>query len=129
MTKPAILVMDDESILRLLLSKLLGNKYNVTVKENGAEGVEWLQEGNKPDLVITDQHMPGLDGYGFLKYIRSKQDFNNVPVIMLSAMEETEEKLKCLSLGANDFLTKPLNIEQLKESIENLLPNSSYNLS
>lgn len=129
MTRPAILVMDDESILRLLLGKLLGKKYDVTLKENGAKGVEWIKAGNKPDLVITDQYMPELDGYGFLSYVRSIKDFSHIPVIMLSAMEGSEEKEKCLKLGGNDFITKPVNMESLYESIEKLLSSGSFSMS
>jgi CheY-like chemotaxis protein len=119
--RPAILVVDDEKIIRIFLDKTLGKNYDVVCKENGSEGLEWIQSGNKPDIIISDLHMPEMDGYGFLKQIRSDHATGKIPVIMLSGMESSEEKSKCLQLGANAYLTKPLNMAQLKSIIEDLL--------
>jgi CheY-like chemotaxis protein len=119
--RPAILVVDDEKIIRLFLDKTLGKNYDVVSKENGSEGLKWIQSGNNPDIIISDLHMPEMDGYDFLKQIRLDQETGNIPVIMLSGMESSEEKTRCLQLGANAYLTKPLNMAQLMSIIEDLL--------
>lgn len=119
--RPAILVVDDEKIIRFFLEKALYEKYDVVVKENGQEALKWLQQGNKPDLVITDLYMPEMNGYELLKQIRSGKETANIIVIMLTGMECADEKKKCLELGANDYLSKPLNITQLINKIEALL--------
>ena len=121
--RPAILVVDDEKIVRLFLEKTLGKKYDLIVKENGSEVLEWLQQGKKPDLIISDLHMPYLDGYDLLKSIKANQDLSSIPVLMLSGMDSSEEKEKCLNLGADDYLTKPLNIVELIQRVENLIPS------
>ncbi len=118
---PTILVMDDESIIRLLLGKTLGKKYTIVLKENGLKGIEWIQQGNIPDLVVTDQFMPEKNGYDFMSFIRSNDYLTHIPVIMLSGMESSEEKNKSLSMGFSAYLTKPLNIELLMERIDSLL--------
>jgi two-component system, chemotaxis family, chemotaxis protein CheY len=119
--RPAILVVDDEKIIRIFLDKTLGRNYDVVSKENGSEGLKWIQSGNNPDVIISDLHMPEMDGYEFLKQLSSGQETGNIPVIMLSGMESSEEKTKCLQLGANAYLTKPLNMAQLIKIIEDLL--------
>lgn len=122
--RPAILVVDDEKIIRIFLEKSLGKNYDVIIKENGSEGLKWVHLGNKPDIIISDLYMPETDGFEFLKQIRSDPATGNVPVIMLSGMENSEEKAKCLELGANVYLTKPLNMAQLMGIIEDLLDHS-----
>lgn len=119
--RPAILVVDDEKIIRIFLDKTLGKNYDVVSKENGSEGLNWIHYGNTPDIIISDLHMPEMDGCEFLKQIRSGQKTVNIPVIMLSGMESPEEKTRCLQMGANAYLTKPLNKAQLLGTIEGLL--------
>ena len=119
--KNTILVMDDKRIIRLYLEKTLGKNYDLVVKENGSEGLQWMQEGNTPDLIISDLHMPYLNGFELLDCIRKDEQLSNIPVIMLSGMESHEEKRKCLEMGANAYLLKPLNIPALVENIEKLI--------
>lgn len=119
--KPTILVMDDEKIIRLFLEKTLGKKYELVIKENGFEGLNWLKEGNNPDVIISDLHMPYLNGYELLNEIQSDVVLRNIPVIMLSGMESYLEKEKCYNLGASVYLSKPLNISHLVENIEKLI--------
>jgi len=119
--RPAILVVDDEKIIRLFLDKTLGKTYDVVSKENVSEGLKWIQSGNNPDVIISDLHMPEIDGCEFLKQLRSDEETESIPVIMLSGMESSEEKTRCLQLGANAYLTKPLNMPQLMSIIEDLL--------
>jgi DNA-binding response OmpR family regulator len=118
--KKKILVIDDERTIRVLLENFL-KEYIVTTKNDGLEGLSWLQEGNMPDLIIADIQMPNLDGYEFVKQLRASGFFKDIPLIVLSGIESTAEKVKCLKLGANDYIVKPFNPEELLIRIELLI--------
>jgi DNA-binding response OmpR family regulator len=115
-----ILVIDDERTIRVLLENFL-KEYVVTTKNDGLEGLSWLQEGNMPDLIIADIQMPNIDGYEFVKQIRASGFFRDIPLIVLSGLESSTEKVKCLKLGANDYLVKPFNPEELAIRMELLI--------
>jgi DNA-binding response OmpR family regulator len=120
--KHTILIIDDEKSIRLLLENFLGKNYEITAKSDGQEAQEWL-ESNIPDLIICDIQMPNLDGYEFLKGVRQRGFTKHTPVIMLSGVESSQERIKCYRLGAQDFLAKPFNPEELDELIKkNLYP-------
>ncbi|MCX6279490.1 MAG: response regulator [Bacteroidetes bacterium] len=120
--KQKILVIDDERSIRLLLVNFLSKMYDVVGKGDGEEALEWL-EGNLPDLVICDIQMPKMDGYVFLEKLRQRGYTRHTPVIMLSGVESSPERVKCYTLGAQDFLVKPFNPEELSALIKkNLFP-------
>lgn len=116
--KKKILVIDDEKTIRVLLQNYLQNDYEVITKSDGEEGLNWLQEGNFPDLIVSDIQMPNLDGYEFIKNIRASGYFKDIPMIMLSGIESSAEKVKTLKMGANDYIVKPFNPEELAVRIE-----------
>ena len=113
-------MIDDERTIRVLLENFL-KEYIVTTKNDGLEGLSWLQEGNMPDLIVADIQMPNIDGYEFVKQIRASGFFRDIPLIVLSGLESSTEKVKCLKLGANDYLVKPFNPEELAIRIELLI--------
>lgn len=119
--KKKILVIDDELSIRMLLENFLKKDYDVVTKNDGMEALKWMEDGNIPDLVVADIQMPNLDGYEFIKNIRASGYFKDIPLIMLSGIESSSEKVKCLKLGANDYIVKPFNPEELSIRIELLL--------
>ncbi|MCE1202093.1 MAG: response regulator transcription factor [Bacteroidia bacterium] len=119
--KKKILVIDDELSIRLLLENYLGKTYEVTTKSDGLEAMKWLQDGNLPDLIVADIQMPNLDGIQFIQQIRASGFYKDIPLIMLSGIESSQEKIKCLKMGANDYVVKPFNPEELSIRIELLL--------
>ena len=120
--KNKILVIDDELSIRLLLENFLSKNYDVICKSDGQEALEWL-EGNLPDLIICDLQMPNINGYKFLENVRQRGYTRHTPVIMLSGVESSKERVKCYRIGAQDFLAKPFNPEELSELIlKNLKP-------
>jgi CheY-like chemotaxis protein len=120
--KKTILVVDDEQNIRILLENFLSQDYDITSKNDGLEALEWL-EVNLPDLIICDIQMPNMDGYQLLEKIRQRGYTKHTPVIMLSGTEASKERVKCYRLGAQDYLTKPFNPEELEELIKkNLFP-------
>lgn len=120
--KKKILIVDDEISICLLLENFLSQDYDVVTINNGIEALEWL-EGNLPDLILSDIQMPEMDGYEFLDNVRKRGFTKHTPFIMLSARSESKERIKCYKLGAQDYLTKPFNPEELEELVKkNLFP-------
>lgn len=109
-----LLVDDEERILNFLKTKLKLLNYEVFTAGNGIEAIEQVQ-GQEPDLVVLDVIMPKMDGFQTLKELRS---FSPVPVIMLSARGDDSDRIKGLGLGADDYLPKPFNPDELVARIE-----------
>jgi len=116
-----ILVVDDQPIMLKLLEQILKDRYDVVALENGREALEWMYSGNIPDLVVADLNMPEIDGFEYIQKIRESGFFYDVPLIVLSGEESSNERIKCLKLGANDYLIKPFNPEELRLRIDNLI--------
>ena len=115
MKQPQILVVDDdERILNFLRVKLKGSGYEVLTAKDGVEALEKAQT-QEPDLILLDVIMPRLDGLETLKQLRS---FSTAPVIVLSAKGADVDKIKGLDLGADDYLPKPFNPDELVARIE-----------
>ena len=120
--KKKILVVDDEPSICLLLDNFLSLDYDVVTINDGEEALAWL-EGNLPDLIISDIQMTRMDGYEFLTKVRQRGFTRHTPFIMLSARAESKERIRCYKLGAQDYLTKPFNPEELEELVKkNLFP-------
>lgn len=119
--KKTILIIDDELSIRMLLDNFLGKTYNVSTSNDGLEALKLLEEGNMPDLIVADIQMPNMDGYELLQKIKESGFFKKIPIIMLSGIESSVERVKCLKLGANDYIVKPFNPEELAIRIENLI--------
>ncbi|MBQ0095361.1 MAG: response regulator [Bacteroidaceae bacterium] len=112
-----VLVVDDINLNLLLVRKMLG-KYNfVTITAmNGQEALEKI-ESEKPVLVLLDLMMPVLDGYDVIRRVRADGAYKNLRIVVLSALNTNENVVKALNLGADEFLTKPITMEKLYESV------------
>ena len=120
--KKQILVVDDELMMTTLLEFFLGEKYIVSSVRSGKEALQWL-DNNLPDLIISDIQMSEMNGFELLETIRLGGYTKHTPVIMLSGKSESKERVKCYQLGAQDYLTKPFNPEELNELVKkNLNP-------
>jgi DNA-binding response OmpR family regulator len=115
MKKFRILAVDDEErILNFLRTKLKASGYEVLTASNGLEGLEQAQ-AQEPDLIVLDLLMPKMDGLEMLKELRS---FSAVPVIILTAKGADADRIRGLQLGADDYLPKPFNPDELVARIE-----------
>ena len=109
-----ILLVDDDSRNVFALSQVLKERGMEIIKaENGKIALEMLGEHTDIDLVLMDIMMPEMDGYEAMRQIRSKIKFRNLPVIALTAKAMKDDKQKCIDAGANDYITKPIDVERL----------------
>ena len=108
-----ILVIDDDPIERLTLGALLeGDGYQVEMAENGAEGLKKAKDF-QPDVILLDVMMPGMDGFEVCRTLRSDPQIAEVPIFMVTALDDRESRLAGLSAGADDFLFKPFDSLEL----------------
>lgn len=113
MHKRLVLVVDDEAaIVRLLRATLEGDGFAVVTADDG-EAALAVVDTERPDLVVLDVLMPGMDGFETLRRIRSQSQVPNVPVIMLTARTADLDKLQGFQSGADDYVTKPFNPDEL----------------
>jgi len=117
-----ILICEDEVKIRLLVEKYLKNEgYYVFSGKNGLEGMDILED-NPIDLAILDVMMPEYDGWSLLKRIR--EDYGDLPVIMLTARDEERDKIFGFELGADDYVPKPFSVKELMARVKSLLKRS-----
>jgi DNA-binding response OmpR family regulator len=119
--KKKILIVDDKSEFRRLTKTILQSQYEVEGAENGIDALSILQNGYNPDLIVSDLMMPVLGGKDFLEQLKSSGLFKDIPVIILSSVDKSDEKIKLIKLGASDYLEKPYNPAELLVRIENIL--------
>lgn len=114
LSEKKILIVDDDMRNVFALTSILETKnIKVIVGKNGKEGIERLIENPDTDLVLMDIMMPEMDGYTAMGKIRRMEEYNKIPIIALTAKAMKEDKNKCIEAGANDYLTKPVDIDRL----------------
>lgn len=121
--KRTILIIDDKKEFRRLTKTILLSYYEVESAENGMQALSLLQTGLIPDLIVCDLIMPILDGIDFIEQLKSSGAFKDIPIIILSSVDKSDEKIKLIKLGVNDYMEKPYNPAELLARIENLLNN------
>jgi len=119
--KKKMLIIEDNTFMTALLGNLFSTDFEIVSKENGIDALMYMNEVALPHIIISDIKMPEMDGIEFLENIRGSLFFKNIPVIILSGVEQSSDRIKCLQLGANDFIVKPFNPKELKLRIERAL--------
>jgi CheY-like chemotaxis protein len=120
-----ILIVDDNEMNRETLARRLKHEgFNFSMAVNGREALE-MARSHRYDLILLDIMMPEMDGYTVLSKLKTNQSMSDIPVIMISAVEEMESVMKCMELGADDYLTKPFEPVLLKAAIARCLPQAS----
>lgn len=123
--KAKILLVDDKNEFRTLLKVMLEKEFEIRDAFNGANALEVLNDGFEPDLIVTDLMMPDVDGKSFVTQLKSSGLYKDIPVIVLSSIDKSMEKIELLKLGAEDYLIKPFNPSELLVRIENVLARKS----
>lgn len=118
-----LLVVDDEEVFRKLLHSKLKESFEIEVAINGIDALEKVKY-YKPDLFLVDCMMPKMDGVELIKHLRKMPDFQNTPIIMLTARDQVKDKVEGFNVGADDYVTKPFNFLELMSRIDAFLKKS-----
>lgn len=123
--KPILLIVEDDNEINNLLKRILESQgYEIYQAYSGTEAGLYLKE-NMPDLILLDLMLPGMSGEEFLNQLRNKQQ-SKVPVLILSAKNALEDKVALLRLGADDYITKPFEPEEIAARVHAALRRSSF---
>ncbi len=122
-----LLVDDTRTLFSLLQVYLLGWPMEFLVAEDGAKGLAVAKE-HRPDLVISDVRMPGMDGFELTAAIRADPQLHDVPIVLLTCLADDASRKKSELVGASAFLTKPVSVEQLRETVSSVLGLSDPSL-
>ncbi len=118
--KPRILVVEDDPDLRTIVRLQLSSQgYEIDEATNGAEGFQAIQI-NIPDCVILDLMMPVVDGFGFLKRVRSVIELQDIPILILTASEDERNRIRGFQYQANSYMSKPYDLQELTDEVERL---------
>lgn len=120
-----MLVDDDPNLILLVRDYLEFRGYEVVTAENGVEALKLLQNNDVPDLIICDIMMPEMDGYTLVKIIRDDPNTEWIPVLFLSAKGQSQDKVKGLNTGADVYIVKPFEPEELVAQVESSLRQAS----
>ena len=127
MANPRLLIVDDEANLRSMLSAALRHHgFHTTEAENGRDALEHIA-ADRPDLVVLDVMMPDLDGFEVCRRLRTNGDYT--PVLFLTARDDTEAKVRGLTLGGDDYLQKPFSLDELVARVEAVLRRTGTGLT
>ncbi len=111
---------DNEANINTLSSYLKAKGYQLNLARNGQEAIELVQQ-ERPDLILMDIQMPGMDGLEAITVIRQQLRLTDIPIIALTALAMEGDRERCLAAGANEYLTKPVKLKQLSQTIQNFL--------
>lgn len=117
---PIVLVVEDQIEIRKLIVENLNESYQFLEAENGQKGIE-LAEQYLPDLIISDIMMPDVDGFELCKHLKNNMATSHIPIILLTAKADMSDKILGLEIGAEDYLTKPFSLAEVKLKIRNIL--------
>lgn len=116
MSKKKILIVDDDPRNIFALTATLRSKgFDVISRTGGKEAIEFLKTDEAVDVVLLDMMMPDMDGYEALPYIKAISKRSHVPVVSVTAQAMTGDKEKCLAAGADNYISKPVDVDKLME--------------
>jgi DNA-binding response OmpR family regulator/nitrogen-specific signal transduction histidine kinase len=117
-----LLVIEDNVELLMLMQQLLGQKYQVKTASNGQEGLDIINN-NELDLIVSDVMMPVMDGYELTHRVKEDPNTSHLPIILLTAKTQEEDRVEALQIGADDYVTKPFKLHDLELRINNIIEN------
>lgn len=122
-SKKCILAVDDAAFILSRITDALGRYYDMVTVNSGARALKYLHK-NKPDLILLDIRMPLRDGFDILREIRTMEDRADIPVIMLTGMEDKRYVMESIKLGIRDYVLKPFDPDDLLVRVQRILESS-----
>ena len=124
--KNIVFIIDDQATSRIIMESIartIDDQIEVMSFDNAISALQALQDQqtSKPDLILTDYQMPAMDGVQFIEKIRADGQFNDIPIIIITTLEDREALYNALEAGATDFLVKPVDIHECQVRCRNLL--------
>lgn len=117
-----ILIVDDSGTNLFLLQRLLEDEgYSVIITEDPREGLEYVDKHSSINLILLDIMMPKLDGFEFMKRLSDSGRLSDIPVVIVTARDDKQSQQKAMHMGAKDYITKPLDINKVVETIHQQL--------
>ncbi|MBU4303999.1 MAG: response regulator, partial [Candidatus Omnitrophica bacterium] len=124
--KPKILIVDDEPInVKLLTANLISYGYELLTASNGEDTLR-IASDNDIDLILLDVMMPGIDGFEVTKRLKAGENTRFIPIVLITSLKETRDKIKGIESGCDDFLSKPVDRLELKARVQSLIKIKSY---
>ena len=119
-----VLLVDENHFVARILRQTLNSDFTVLHALNGIEAMSWLEQGNSPELVITELNMGKLDGRKLIRLIRDSSFHRDLPIIVLSDNDDSNTRIECLESGADGYLAKPFNPYEVKAKVRAVLRRS-----
>jgi len=120
-----LLVIEDDLYMQMVLKEYLGFAFEVVVCADGLSALAFIQAGNIPDAIITDLNIPQFSGLDLVEQLRASDFFSAIPIIILTGEASTAKRIECLKKGADDFISKPFNPEELETRLNLILRRAS----
>jgi DNA-binding response OmpR family regulator len=117
----SVVVIEDDEAIRWLIRKVLEKEYDVHTFGNVGNAMKHMNKIGLPDLIMTDIKLPVIDGKDFLINLKKSGLYGNIPVIVISSWSDLQTKTECLKAGADDYISKPFNPEQLLSTVQDVI--------
>ena len=124
MKRPIVLIVDDDSYIRELLAQILSENFKIALAKDGDEVLEDARL-IKPALIILDMIMPGKNGIEVCKILREQPELKETPIIMMTAIDDSEQRINAFNAGIDDYIVKPFLVEELVARINRKLERTS----
>lgn len=119
--KKRILAIDDSKAIRFLLQTLFSKNYQVITAADGCSAINWLSQNELPDLIIADAQINDMPNWELIDQLKNSGMYGGIPIVVLSALGQTETKEKCEEFGITTYFTKPFNPIELMEEVSNVI--------
>lgn len=123
--RQSVVVIEDDEAIRWLIKKVLEKHYDVHVFSHVGNAMKHMSQFGHPDMVMTDIRLPVIDGKDFLRNFKRSGLFGEIPVVVISSWNDDETRKECMEAGADDYIPKPFNPEELLLKVRSVLKKNS----
>ena len=111
--KTQVAIIEDNNMMRYMLKSYLDKHFTTVAFSHGLEFFAWLEKNEAPQVLVTDLDMPEMNGFEVTNTIKNSQLYQSIEIIVLSGLDDSNDRIKCLEMGASDYLIKPFNPKEL----------------